>query len=854
MGTPFTMTDEEYRKHRAKYPSVENMLRSLVIDNKEPKKLKVAKAEDELLKGEPKLVPESGPSKQLTVLHNLTQDNFLHAHELGGLPAPSLAVANINHPLSGFGEVTLVGHPDLVDPKKGAPTFDADIYSPRWPTVKHKVDLKAHKEFMKWLQPHADRAGGGFYGVAETLEDKGPAGVIDSNTSTFNALTLAYLNEKGHDVPVPMMPVRLRTQYSHTPEMERFWKEHGVNHNFDHGGYYHQKISEAYRAGLESAIRKQVDASGWDEDDFKTMLDAELANKFDERTGKLQFNKVFDVLHDANKSDQAQVDTYGLNSDLQKKLLEVDGGDDKLRKWAHDKLKPLVSGTYIAKRGSTGNVTKKPYNLDNILYELTRTIRQGEGGFNYGLGSARAAGAKKFKSLEAIRADAGRIVPSEEFFRHKDENLKLFDELHDLISPYATYSDTNGSLAQAIGDSYKRNGHRALELNGFRGVPPDVRRKFHEFTEKLVGSPTEYFESKPQRVVHLNEFHGAVVPHDVKPEVIEALKSHGIHNIETYDRSDETSRARALRNIVEHKNLYLSENTFDDLKKAIEHQFDGHHAVGNANPEPHLNNPDPHAHIGQIDEYEDMQNGPEEKHVTLGHGSKVGGLNEKTAYEHSETGNRYLVKPYHGGVGEAPDGWGEQTITDMYKSAGIPHLIQKSHVTNGVNEHGEEMPLLVIHMEPHVIAAQDMYGPNKLSNADKHRMALGALKIQAIDFLTGNSDRHGNNLMFKLDRHTGKPVSPFAIDNSMWDFDWIKLPFRSSGFRQVGMAGDDLPAHFDDLGKWWQNYSPFIRNALQKNIPHLTQQQDYITSNFDKRYKELDDMFDSLKRNPIGAP
>lgn len=806
---------------------------------------------DGLVKVESKLVPESGPSKQLTVLHNLTQDNLLHAHELGGLPAPSLAVANINHPLSSFGEVTLVGHPDLVDPKKGAPTFDADIYSPRWPRTRHKLNGKATKKFLDWIEPYARDVGDHISGFEDTFVNQGP-NVSNHGADVQKAMKLAYLRENGHQINTFYTEPRTQYTFVRSPSMKEFFDKHGFQSYIDYGSDYHREMSNAIR----NAIAEDPVYAGLDPEDRKQLVDRSLKHNFTD--GLYRFSAVDSVVRDFRKMGTKEIDSYAMRDAVENKVKEL--GEREFERWANEKLKPLSAGQFIAKWSpSRVAYTHKPYTLDNILYELTRTVRQGED-FNYGLGTARAAGAKKFRSLEAIRANAGRIVPSEEFQRHKEENAKLFDELHDLIAPYATWRDTYSNLAQAIGDSYKRNGWRALDNNGFKNVPDSVRRKFHEFAEKLVGSPTEYFESKPQRVVHLNEFHGAVVPHDAKPEVIEALKSHGIHNIETYDRSDEASRARALRNIVEHKNLYLSENTFDDLKKAIEHQFDSGYATPKtADATAHLSNVEFHANPDLIDEYEDMQNGDEDKHAKMGF---LGGISDKAGYKHSESGNKYLVKPYHGGLGSVADGWGEQTITDMYKSAGIPHLIQKSHVTNGVNEHGEEMPLLVIHMEPHVVAANDMYGPNSLSDADRHRMGLDALKIQAIDYLTGNNDRHSENLMFKLDPHTGKPTNPFAIDNSSWHYSGIVIPFRSSGFRRVRMIGEDLNSHFTELGRWWQNYSPFIRNALQKNIVHLKQHdspyveqpQDYITSNFDKRCKELDDMFESLKRNPIGAP
>lgn len=75
--------------------------------------------------------PERAPD--LVVIHNLSGANLLHAHKLGGLAAPSLAITHKDAPLEGFGEVSLVAHPDLADPAK-VPCYESDIYSPSPPS------------------------------------------------------------------------------------------------------------------------------------------------------------------------------------------------------------------------------------------------------------------------------------------------------------------------------------------------------------------------------------------------------------------------------------------------------------------------------------------------------------------------------------------------------------------------------------------------------------------------------------------------------------------------------------------------------------------------------------------------
>ena len=71
--------------------------------------------------------------KNLVVLHNIKPQNVLHAQKMGGLAVPSLAISHIDTPLEGFGEITLVAKPSLIDPRasKKNKVFAADAYTPK---------------------------------------------------------------------------------------------------------------------------------------------------------------------------------------------------------------------------------------------------------------------------------------------------------------------------------------------------------------------------------------------------------------------------------------------------------------------------------------------------------------------------------------------------------------------------------------------------------------------------------------------------------------------------------------------------------------------------------------------------
>ena len=104
---------------------------------------------------------QSAQEKNLIAQHNLTARALLHAVKMGGLPVPSVAITKVDSPLDNFGEITLLGEASMIDPKASryAKVFGADVYSPRYPTVVHKITSQALAELNKLLKPFNDGGG-----------------------------------------------------------------------------------------------------------------------------------------------------------------------------------------------------------------------------------------------------------------------------------------------------------------------------------------------------------------------------------------------------------------------------------------------------------------------------------------------------------------------------------------------------------------------------------------------------------------------------------------------------------------------------------------------------------------------
>jgi Arc/MetJ-type ribon-helix-helix transcriptional regulator len=155
-----------------------------------------------------KLIPEKD-EKNLIVAHNLSERNLLFADKMGGLALPSLAITKKDSGFSGYGEITLLADKSLIDPKKKVPVTDADMYSPRYPSVRYDVNSKRLENYWKdvaatWEKNYGKEAipdwkRHGAYShwtVLESLKDDG------AQALRSEPMVMAhFLAEKGYELP-----------------------------------------------------------------------------------------------------------------------------------------------------------------------------------------------------------------------------------------------------------------------------------------------------------------------------------------------------------------------------------------------------------------------------------------------------------------------------------------------------------------------------------------------------------------------------------------------------------------------------------------------------------------------------
>lgn len=127
-----------------------------------------------------KYVPGVKAGEELIVQHNLTPEKLIAANKLGGMPVPSLAISKVSEPLSGFGDISLIGSKEMAVPSAKNPVFRSDAYTKRSPGITYNIDYQS-KQNLK--------------GLLDDVIQKVPTGERD-----FNNLIHEYGDRKYNDL------------------------------------------------------------------------------------------------------------------------------------------------------------------------------------------------------------------------------------------------------------------------------------------------------------------------------------------------------------------------------------------------------------------------------------------------------------------------------------------------------------------------------------------------------------------------------------------------------------------------------------------------------------------------------
>lgn len=532
----------------------------------------VANEEDLVkLKSENPTYYQTAADKDLVVYHNVSTGKLREAIKLGGLPMPSLAITKKDISFGDFGEITLIGSKDMIDPRKSRANevFSRDAYTVRKPVINYEEpaerDQKAfHEKFQK---------------ASDELKRKG----VEVRKINFSAYT-------GEEALARMENDEVIKYYyvKNVLKKDVPVKYGTIAHNYPHKEFF-EKYPDILTA-LKDPKVKEKDFSNLDKACQPYIED--LKEKIRNKKGLLALNKrrLAWLQKDGHVSPEAVVtlsewageyergrkasskkivDKSSFDQDLQKTIEE--DGIDKFISFVRSEFDNLYKDRYLWDNGK-----KYKFTVDNIVKLMKKyrgTNNEGAGGINYGFNSLLAFLSKKFTSVRDIKNHEPSLASNKKELAQYQKVESMYNELRDEAAKLKGGYDVNldMNLAELLKDT--RDGNK--DLHGF---PEDKKFMQHvkDFLKEADKVTTDYFEAKPARKVTFDEFSGAVIPKDTPKETVDFLKSQGIEVAE-YDPDVEGDRGAKTKELGQLLNVYFQnkyQGSYDRSTNVIE-LFDG---------------------------------------------------------------------------------------------------------------------------------------------------------------------------------------------------------------------------------------------------------------------------------------
>lgn len=532
----------------------------------------VANEEDLVkLKSENPTYYQTAADKDLVVYHNVSTGKLREAIKLGGLPMPSLAITKRDIPFGDFGEITLIGDKDMIDPRKSRSNevFSRDAYTVRKPVVNYEVPAKIdsdafHKKYeetRKFLKKNSIDVGVinfSFYDGEESL------------AAMENNIAIKYYYVKNvlkKDIPIKERtvtpPVRGERLFKEYPELIHALKSSKVKK----GDF--SEVDQAARPYFDEMRQDIAMGKGLVGRSKRVLANWTTNGHINEEGVKELLLRLSAYEEDKKKKAYKEVDRDAFVKDLRKTIEEA--GMERFTAFVRSEFDSLYKDRYLWDNGK-----KYAFNIDNIVKLMKKyrgTNNEGPGGINYGFNSLLAFLSKKFTSIRDIKNHESLLAPNKkELARYKkaeDMYNRLMDEAAELRGSYGM--DLDMDLAELMKDT--RDGKK--DLHGF---PEDKKFLQHikDFLKEADKVTTDYFEAKPARKVTFDEFSGAVIPKGTPEETVNFLESQGIV-VREYDQDVEGDREAKAKELGQKLNVYFQnkyQGSYDRNANVIE-LFDG---------------------------------------------------------------------------------------------------------------------------------------------------------------------------------------------------------------------------------------------------------------------------------------
>lgn len=501
----------------------------------------------------------------LAAIHSLDEEKFLAVDKLGGLPLPSIAVTRLDRPYTwgGEGNIYLVGSPALADPARGVEIHDRDAWSGYFPELRwSRQEEKEREDFYNQAQEAALR----YYGSTDISTLRFLKNALDGdhrgeleNKLRHNDFSLAvFAAERGYS-PRPVtakIPGRLNTGdkifYSEIRKMLP-WKDANT---------LSPDRQDDFCKAMERAIERYRSQFSQDSRDAQLTVPQTLTRKSNLRAMEKELREArgdgFQSISYLALQDARQAGKKALDSHANYKRFEKYAAQHKkaFNAWVEDKLARWLNP--VPRIRETG----LPATLENITRHMLESKGMGaERGLVFSTGLLRARQARRFNSLEEIKASRNNLVTTEE---EKASQQKAQDLIHQfqmalsrIDGSFSAFDNAVKALSLVRGAPTPQKVLAALcrlyRGTSFQGrIARDSRLPGlgSAALSALHAELRDYYEAVPRRSVQLREFSHAVLPAALRKnkQVRDVLKRHQIRPL--YHDGTREGRFQALASLI----------------------------------------------------------------------------------------------------------------------------------------------------------------------------------------------------------------------------------------------------------------------------------------------------------------
>jgi hypothetical protein len=201
----------------------------------------------------------------LYFLHNTTPQALTRYDELGGLPAPSVAVTQEDIPFENFGEITLVGRPERFAPEanKANTVWGSDAYTVRAPKPFRVPSSDAKDRFFTEFKNLAASDRQDFNYIIDQLSrnSSNPAELyrkFDTWLLTGDSSLKQFAEDANIPIPEGADWVELHRIRENNREAFDIWKESKINTYFDPDLYFDSSSPSSSRVNIKPFTNENI--------------------------------------------------------------------------------------------------------------------------------------------------------------------------------------------------------------------------------------------------------------------------------------------------------------------------------------------------------------------------------------------------------------------------------------------------------------------------------------------------------------------------------------------------------------------------------------------------------------------